>query len=178
MKSIAFVVFCILCSLTHVAYATDGGEGDNTNCNGVGNPNSYCDGTEGNPEPPVCEEPTPTVHNHVCIVPVQAATSFLNQPFVFNPDVKACTKQCKTIAKTCVKVAKAQGKCYAGVIRGAARFSLTNCKTVADKLLRKQCAWNVRHDSGENLDVFRANVATATAFCKDTVQECVAACND
>lgn len=177
MKKFAFVVFCFLFTLTQVAYATDGGEGENTTCNGVGNPNSYCDGTEGTP--PVCNhEHPPVVHNHVCVVPTDAASAFFSTNFVFNPDPKACAKQCKTVAKACGNVAKAQGKCYAGVIKGAARFSLANCKTVADKTLRAQCVWNVQHNSGENLDVFKANTVTAVAFCKDTVQQCVAACND
>jgi len=178
MKSFALVVFCLLCTFTQTAYAS-GGEGDNTSCNGVGNPNSFCDGTEETPvECPVPPPPTSVVHNHVCIVPVSAVTSYLALPFVFNPDVKTCTKQCKTVTKTCSNVAKTQGRCYAGVIKGAAKFALANCKTVADKLLRAQCVWNVKHNSGENLEIFQANTATATALCEGTVQDCVAACND
>lgn len=179
MKSIAFVVFCFLCTLTQVAYAS-GGEDENTECNGVGNPNSYCDGTEETPtECPVPPPPTPVVHNHVCVVPLQAATAYLTTSnFFFNPDPKVCAKQCKTIAKTCGAVAKAQGKCYAGIIKGARSLSLANCKAASDPLVRAQCRWNVTHNSGENLEIFKAATLTATAFCKDTVQDCVAACND
>lgn len=174
------ILFCALCIFgTKAAYAS-GGEGENAECNGVGNPNSYCDGTEETPtECPVPPPPTPVVHNHVCVIPVQAATAFLTTSnFYFNSDAKTCARQCKTVAKTCSGVAKAQGKCYAGLIRGQARFSLANCKTVTDKLLRAQCVWNVRHNSGENLEIFAANTATATAICKDTVQNCVAACQE
>jgi len=178
MKSIAFVVFCLLCTLTQVAYATEGGESENTNCNGVGNPNSYCDGTEEVPEPPVCENPTPTVHNHVCIVPTHAVTSYLATNFVFNSDPKACEKQCKSIVKGCSGVARAQGKCYSSVIRSAQKHALANCKTLADKALRAQCVAGVRTNSTANLEVFRADTIEARAFCTDTVAECVAACND
>lgn len=178
MRLISLLVLCFLCTLTQAAYATEGGEGDHTFCNGVGNPNSYCDGTEGDPEPPVCEDDNtpPTVHNHVCIVPTRAVESFLDTPFVFNSDVKTCERQCKTVAKTCSNVAKSQGKCFAGVIRGAMKFSVANCKTLTDKLLAKQCQAQVRNASGVNSRAFKTNTAHARTTCTTSVSACVAAC--
>lgn len=180
-RILALIVLCILCTLTQVAYATPGGEGDNTNCNGVGNPNSYCDGTEGDPEPPVCEDPPrpPTLHNHVCIVPVRAVNAYLTTSnFFFNPDVKTCERQCRTIAKTCSSVGTTQTKCFTGIIKGARKLSLANCKAATDPIVRKQCQINVQRNSGVNLEIFRANGRTAQTICRDSVEDCVAACQE
>lgn len=115
-----------------------------------------------------------------CLAPTFAAFIFVEEfgaegllGSELNSSEKTCLKQCKTLVKTCQKVAKDGLKCFSNLTKGVSSIIKANCASADDPT---ECKLGIKEGNAIAKEELATNLAEAAVFCDDHASECSSLC--